>query len=543
MKWKQVWACVVLAFLCGGTLYPQITAKPLGDSLKTFEQQMEQLRQELKIPGMAAAIVWGKTIAWSRGFGYSNEEKGIVITPDTPFRIASLTKTFTAVVVMQLAQKGKIDLDLPVKQYGIEAKNGDRITVRHLLSHTSEYKPGSYYRYSGWRYGWLSRIIKNTTGQCFGDLVLERIIHPLNLTATAPCCPELGQNNCRYDSQQFTSIFERQTKVYRTRVGGATVPSQYRYAFNTAGGLVSTVLDMAMFAMAVDSGQLLNAASRKSMFTPFESSSGRRLPHGLGWFCQTFRGIDLHWHYGHHTDAVSTLILKIPQRAMTFIVFANSDKLSEPFSLHNGNVLNSPAALLLLEHFVATGADKAAIIKQRVKIGEIIRKSTGQTTLLSNLEQVVLLICSVMFLFTAVFWPLLFIVDIVRKRFRIYFRRRAIIIFIARFCGWVAACMGLWLMGAIRRIPALIYWHELPGYFDGIPLFQNLTLALPTILTIWAIFPTLFTIYIWKKRYMSAGGRHHYTGLTVMTLIFILFLLKWNLVGIEYYWRFFLFNL
>ena len=542
MKRKKVWVYIVLTLLSVGISYPRTNPKPLGESLKTFEQQLELLRQELKIPGMAAAIVSGKTTAWARGFGYSNEEKGVPVSPETPFRIASLTKTFTAVVVMQLAREGKIDLDLPVKQYGLDIENGDRITVRHLLSHTSEYEPGTYYRYSGLRYGLLSRIIKQATGQCFGHQVMERIVRPLNLAATAPCCPELGQQDCLHDPQQFTAVYEKQTNVYRMRAGGVMVPSQYRYGFNTAGGLISTVSDMAAFAMAIDGGQLLDARSRKNMFTPFQSSAGRRLPHGLGWFCQTYRGIDLHWHYGHHPDAVSTLIVKVPQQDLTFIVLANSDKLSEPFSLHNGNVLNSPAALLLLEHFVATGADKAAIIKQRVNIGDIIRLSTGQTTLLNNLEQVTLLICSVMFLFTAVFWPLLLIVDVVRKRFRIYFRRRAIIIFIARFCGWVAACMGLWLMGAIRQVPALIYRHELPGYFDGLPLFQNLTLALPTILTIWAIFPTLFTIYIWKKRYMPGGGRHHYTGLTVTILIFILFLLKWNLVGVEYYWRFLLYN-
>lgn len=497
----------------------------------------------MKIPGMAAAIVVGRDIVWTRGLGYSDEEKGIAITPDTPFRIASLTKTFTAVLAMKLARDGTLNLDWPIERYGINIEGNDKITVRHLLSHTSEYKPGTYYRYSGLRFGWLSRIIKNATGRCYGDLLLEKIIQPLRLAGTAPCCPELGQEDCVFDIGDFSSIFDRQTRVYRMKLGGVTVPSDYRYGFNASSGLISTVLDMARFSIAIDSGELLDARSRRQMFTPFQSSTGHRLPHALGWFSQTFRDIDLYWHYGLHPNAVSTLILKIPMRDMTFIVFANSDKLSEPFSLHNGNVLNSPAALLLLEHFVATGAEKTAIVKKKLSINEIISKSTGHTTLLNNFEQVVLLICSVMFLFTAVFWPLLLIVDIVRKKFRIYFRRRAIIIFIARFCGWVAACMGLWLMGAIRQVPALLYWHELPGYFDGIPFFQNLTLALPTILTIWAILPTLFTIYLWKKSYMSGGGRHHYTALEVLTLVFIIFLLKWHLVGIGYYWKFLLYNL
>ena len=430
-----------------------------------------------------------------------------------------------------------------MKDYGLEKKNADKITVRHLLSHTSEYIPGTYYHYSGMRYGWLSHIIRNTTGQCFGDLLIERIIQPLNLTFTAPCCRELGQEDCLNNLERFANVYDRQTRVYRMKAGGAITPSDYQFAFTTAGGLISTVTDMAAFDIAIDSGQLISAESREQMFAPFQSSRGNALPHGLGWFAQTFGDTDLYWHYGYHPDAASTLILKIPQHDITFILFANSDKLSEPFSLHNGNVLNSPAALLFLEHFIGAGAQTAIIAKQKRKLGEIIRKSTGRQTLLSHLEQVLLLICSVVFLFTVVFWPLLLIVDIVRKKFRIYFRRRAIIIFLARFTGTIAAFMGLWLMGAIRQFPALLYWHELPGYFDGISLFQNLTLALPTILTVWTIMPVSFTIYIWKKRYLSSGGRHHYTALTIMTLVFIIFLLKWHLVGIGYYWRYILYNL
>ena len=149
MNRKIIWACVLLSLVSGGLVYPQDAVNLADDGLQEFEKKLEQLRQELKIPGMSAAIVKNRTTIWTKGFGYNDEEKGVAMRPETPFRIDSLTKTFTAALVMRLAQEGKINLDRPVKDYGLEKKNADKITVRHLLSHTSEYIPGTYYHTGG----------------------------------------------------------------------------------------------------------------------------------------------------------------------------------------------------------------------------------------------------------------------------------------------------------------------------------------------------------------------------------------------------------
>ena len=86
-------------------------------------------------------------------------------------------------------------------------------------------------------------------------------------------------------------------------------------------------------------------------FTPTKSTKGRVLPYGLGWFVETIEGTTVIWHYGYW-DAISTLVLMVPKKNLTFIAFANSDALSRGFDLGRGRIVRSPAALIFLENFV-----------------------------------------------------------------------------------------------------------------------------------------------------------------------------------------------
>jgi CubicO group peptidase (beta-lactamase class C family) len=92
-----------------------------------------------------------------------------------------------------------------------------------------------------------------------------------------------------------------------------------------AGGVVSTVVDLARFDIALDQGTLLSAESRAAMMTPTRSSTGELLPYGIGWFIEEYRGHTLVWHSGWWEDAYSALYLKIPALQLTFIVLANSE--------------------------------------------------------------------------------------------------------------------------------------------------------------------------------------------------------------------------
>jgi CubicO group peptidase (beta-lactamase class C family) len=133
--------------------------------------------------------------------------------------------------------------------------------------------------------------------------------------------------------------------------GGEFEPSDYPVILSASAGMVTTVLDMAKFDVAMDRNLIVSAESKAAMFSNTISSSGNPLPYGLGWFVQEHAGVKLVWHYGWAPKAYSSLILKVPQKEVTLILFSNSEGASANFHLGRGNVLRSPFAVAFLNAF------------------------------------------------------------------------------------------------------------------------------------------------------------------------------------------------
>jgi len=125
----------------------------------------------------------------------------------------------------------------------------------------------------------------------------------------------------------------------------------YPQGFSTSAGLMSTVLDMAKYDIAIDQNKFLRKKTQQLAFTPSKSTKGEDLPYGLGWFTTNYHGTKLLWHYGYWTGN-SSFILKVPERNMTFIVMANSDNLSRPTDLGSGDALSSPVGMAFLKTFI-----------------------------------------------------------------------------------------------------------------------------------------------------------------------------------------------
>jgi|GEM_PF-454280 len=157
-----------------------------ADTLVRFEALLGNLREELKIPAISAAIVRDQEIVWTKGFGYADLENQIEATEHTPYHLASLTKTFASTIIMQLVKDGKIDLNDPITKYGIELESEGIIRVKHLLTHTSEGVPGERYNYSGGRFGYLTQVVEKASGRSFTELLIENILEPLGMSETAP---------------------------------------------------------------------------------------------------------------------------------------------------------------------------------------------------------------------------------------------------------------------------------------------------------------------------------------------------------------------
>jgi len=175
----------------------------------------------------------------------------------------------------------------------------------------------------------------------FDGLLVERIIGPLGMTRTFPNASE----------ERGQEILEQRAKPYRIDSKGHPTVSECPRGVNAAAGMVSTVLDLAKFSVAMDRNLLVSEKSKEAMLTPTLSSSGQSLPYGLGWFVQEHEGLQLIWHYGHQPESYSSLILKVPGQGLTLILQANSEGASAPFNLGAGDVLKSPFAVTFLNLF------------------------------------------------------------------------------------------------------------------------------------------------------------------------------------------------
>jgi CubicO group peptidase (beta-lactamase class C family) len=316
-----------------------------GQDVEDFANRLDTIRTSLKIPAMAVAVMHGDSVLLERGFG---------VPADAVFRVASITKTFTSTLVMQLVEKGKLNLDSPVIRYGVDLGN-PAITVRNLLTHTSEEVPGSWYSYNGNRFGQLGPIIEKITGVPFYRVLMENIVKPLNMYCTAPgdslthYFHYLKTNPGMFDF--FETAHARLVRPYALDEKWNVVEVTYPDQFGAYGELATTVGDLLKYSAAIDRHQFVSAATQKEIFTANRTTSGTMTPYGLGWFVQKFKGVDYYWHYGQ-SQGESGIFVKVPSKKLTVVVLANTNMLSSPFPLGDGDLFMSPVGQLIYKDLI-----------------------------------------------------------------------------------------------------------------------------------------------------------------------------------------------
>jgi CubicO group peptidase (beta-lactamase class C family) len=349
------------------------------ETISDLERELEALRVRLRIPGMSAAVAEGERIVWTRGFGLANRERGTAAGPDTIYHLASLTKPYGSTVLLQLVDEHRLDLDAPVSRFGIAIERSRPVKVWHLLSHTSGEPPGTGYRYDGNAFGALTQVIERTTGRQFVQELVDRIIRPLGLAETAPNPGDpqgfwtllMSLTVSAEDVERGRAVFARSGLerepieaalaqgyarawgrwLWPTGLIGPMRPAPHGFTLSTTSGLVASATDVVRFSMALDQGRLLSQSARALAWQVPVAPDGRSLPYALGWFVQQTRGHRLVWHYGHALES-SSLIVKIPERQVTFVVLANSDGLSRWRRLgDDADVTASPAATLFLNWY------------------------------------------------------------------------------------------------------------------------------------------------------------------------------------------------
>ncbi|NAS14084.1 serine hydrolase [Poritiphilus flavus] len=303
---------------------------------RDFEEDMLQLKEYFHIPGLAILVKKdGKTL-YENYFGYADLETQQPLDSTSMFPIASITKTFSAVLLQQLVEEGKLDLEEPINLYLEGSSLSDSIKIKHVLSHTSEGEPGSFFNYSS-RFFLLTRVIEKSASASLVELMNSKIIDPLNLKNTVPLI----------DQTVIAAREDQLAKPYYFY--GEVEAGHYDSGLSAASGLASTLRDLARFDNALDSDQLISGESKNQMFSPFNSDLA--FPYGYGIFTQNFTAKEIKWGYGQE-DCFSSLLLKVPEDNITLILLANNNLMSDPPRLINGDLSYSRFALSFLKHFV-----------------------------------------------------------------------------------------------------------------------------------------------------------------------------------------------
>ena len=375
----------VVAVLTFGHASAQDIEEVHSAKLAELENALGQLAEQYHVPGMSAAVVHHRALAWSRGFGYADLEQGTWAQPETRYQTASVAKPLAAVLIMQLVEQGKLSLDAPMKGFRIHkwfAPDPVRyreqpVLLRHVLTHTSEGVPGDAYSYNGNTYFDLTWVVEEVTRTAYPRLLQERIFDRAGMDRSVPGYARPGTAQvielarpykwerdeyvpAKYqmidpdpalDLEGFDVVLRMPEEAIAARKALLGEGFMHLNGANTAAEVTTTVLDLAKFDIALDEGRLLGAESRERMWTPAVSNGGKTLPYALGWFVEEFAGRKVIWHYGLLPPCASALYVKVPAAELSLFLLACNDRLSAPFDWSAEGVRASPFAREFLGTF------------------------------------------------------------------------------------------------------------------------------------------------------------------------------------------------
>jgi CubicO group peptidase (beta-lactamase class C family) len=295
-------------------------------------------------PGASVMVIHNGKPIFAKAYGMANVEKKVLCTTNTNFRLASVTKQFTAMGIMILSERGKLSLDDKITKFFPEfPKYGDQITVRHLLTHTSGvfdyddqappgmtrqlkdkdalkivedhdgtyFAPGTKFRYSNSGYAMLALIIEAVSGRSYARFQKANIFGPLGMTNTVAF--EDGINTV--PNRAFGYAEENSSFVPKDQSPFSAVLGD--------GGIYSSIVDLFKWDQSLYTDKLISGAMLKDAYTVHTKNSD--MPgsgYGYGWYLASYKGTEQIWHYGS-TCGFNTKIERFPEKKTTIIVLTN----------------------------------------------------------------------------------------------------------------------------------------------------------------------------------------------------------------------------
>lgn len=298
------------------------------------------------VPGASVLVLRDGEPILRRSYGLANIEEHVAATPAVNYRLASVTKQFTAAAILLLAEDGKLQLDDPIRKWLPTLPDAtDAITIRQVLSHMSGlidyedvipptmtaqlhdtdvlkilesqnrtyFPPGTGYRYSNSGYALLALIVGRASGTDFASFLRERIFKPL------------GMNNTVAYEEDISTVANRAFGYSETNGSWARTDQSQTSAVLGDGGIYSSIDDLAKWDAALNDERLLSDESRKLAFTPVTPTDDPSVEYGMGWRITA----ETLWHSGE-TMGFRNVIVRYPQRHMSVIVLTNRND-PEPY--------------------------------------------------------------------------------------------------------------------------------------------------------------------------------------------------------------------
>ena len=314
-----------------------------------IEKAVSSFMSANSVPGIAAAVVLDGEPVWSAGFGMADLEDYAPAASSTLFRLGSISKPITAVAILQLTERGKLDLDAPIQKYCPAFPKKDwPITARELLGHLGGIRhynpdgkgdvsddsarhfasmeeslqifandplvarPGTKFNYSTYGYTLLGCVLEGAASEKYVDYVKENIFRPAGMEQT--------------QADNFFAVIPHRTRFYHKDKAGVVqnagvLDSSYKIP---GGGLISSADDMAHFEAAILADKLLQHATRDQMWTSQKTADGKLTGYGLGWGVVERFGVHILAHTGGQ-QGTSTAFAVVPDRRAGVVVLANMD--------------------------------------------------------------------------------------------------------------------------------------------------------------------------------------------------------------------------
>jgi CubicO group peptidase (beta-lactamase class C family) len=332
---------VALVLVVAAQIAP-IQAQPVSSSATardTVDRFVSAEMERMGIPGVSLAVVRAGKVIKVAGYGIADLEHGIPVTPQTVFKIGSVSKQFLATGIMLLVQDGRLGIDDPVAKHFPGTPDSWRdITLRHFLTHTSGvlregpafdalrvqpdsivirsaferplvFPTGSKYQYCNVCYFTLADVIARVSGKPWDVFLAERVFRPMGMTATR--------------TTTTTELVPHRARGYSRR-DNRYVNAPELLALRPSGAFLSTALDLAKWDAALYEDRVLTKASREAMWAAVRLTGGGSSGYGFGWQLDS---VDGHWrvHHGGTLPGFRAEMARFPNDSLTVIVLANAD--------------------------------------------------------------------------------------------------------------------------------------------------------------------------------------------------------------------------